>query len=170
MTAPRLFLVAGEPSGDRLGAALMAGLRTLAPDTEIRGIGGPAMAAEGMASLFAIERLSVMGLAEVLPRLPELFRLRDRTAAAIGDWRPDALVTIDSPDFGLRVASRARAARPDLLTAHYVAPSVWAWRPGRAAKMARSKACRVGAGIPKAKIWVLGFPEGRNRHQIAAHQ
>ena len=133
----RLFLVAGEPSGDRLGAALIAGLRALDPGVEVAGVGGPAMAGQGMASLFPMERLSVMGLAEVLPRLPELLRLRDRAAAAALDWPADALVTIDSPDFGLRVARKVRAGNGKLRTIHYVAPSVWAWRPGRAERMAR---------------------------------
>ena len=134
----RLFLIAGEPSGDRLGAALMRGLRVLEPEIGIAGIGGPEMIAEGLQSLFPMEVLSVMGLSEVLPRLPDLFRRRDQAADAITEMQPDALVTIDSPDFCLRVASRARAATPTLRTIHYVAPSVWAWRKGRAAKMARS--------------------------------
>ncbi|CTQ34001.1 lipid-A-disaccharide synthase [Jannaschia rubra] len=133
----RLFLIAGEPSGDRLGAALMAGLRELEPDVEMAGIGGPAMAAEGLHSLFPMEDLSVMGVTEVLPRLPHLLRRRDEAAAAVLATAPDALVTIDSPDFCLRVAARARRTRPDLLVIHYVAPSVWAWRPGRATRMAR---------------------------------
>ncbi|MCK0166547.1 lipid-A-disaccharide synthase [Jannaschia sp. S6380] len=133
----RLFLIAGEPSGDRLGAALMQGLRHLVPDVEIVGIGGPAMTAEGLESLFPMEVLSVMGLAEVVPRLPELLRRRDAAVAAIADLRPDALITIDSPDFCLRVVARARRVRPSLPVIHYVAPSVWAWRPGRAEKMAR---------------------------------
>lgn len=132
-----LFLIAGEPSGDRLGAALMAGLRALEPDIRILGIGGPAMTAEGLESLFPMEALSVMGLTEVLPRLPDLLRRRDEAVRAIAAAAPNALVTIDSPDFCLRVAARARAARPGLRIMHYVAPSVWAWRPGRAAKMAR---------------------------------
>ena len=134
----RLFLIAGEPSGDRLGAALMRGLRMLEPEIGIAGIGGPEMIAEGLQSLFPMEVLSVMGLSEVLPRLPDLFRRRDQAVDAITEMQPDALVTIDSPDFCLRVASRARAATPTLRTIHYVAPSVWAWRKGRAAKMARS--------------------------------
>ncbi len=134
----RLFLIAGEPSGDRLGAALMRGLRVLEPEIRIAGIGGPEMIAEGLQSLFPMEVLSVMGLSEVLPRLPDLFRRRDQAVDAITEMQPDALVTIDSPDFCLRVASRARAATPTLRTIHYVAPSVWAWRKGRAAKMARS--------------------------------
>jgi lipid-A-disaccharide synthase len=134
----RLFLVAGEPSGDRLGAALMDGLRALAPGIGIEGIGGPEMTARGLRSLFPMEELSVMGLAEVLPRLPRLLRRRDETVAAVARAAPDALVTIDSPDFCLRVAARAKASRPGLRTIHYVAPSVWAWRPGRAERMARS--------------------------------
>ena len=133
----RVVLVAGEPSGDHLGAALIGGLRTLSPGIAISGVGGQAMAAAGMASLFPMERLSVMGLAEVLPRLPELLRLRDRAVEAVVDGEADVLVTIDSPDFGLRVAAKARAARPGLRTIHYVAPSVWAWRAGRAERMAR---------------------------------
>ncbi len=136
MTA-RLFLLAGEPSGDKLGAALMAGLRQLAPDIEIEGVGGPAMQTEGLTSLFPMEELSVMGLAEVLPRYPALRRRLRQAAGAVADMAPDALVTIDSPDFSLRLAALARKANPRLRTIHYVAPSVWAWRPGRAAKMAR---------------------------------
>jgi lipid-A-disaccharide synthase len=134
----RLFLIAGESSGDRLGAALMAGLRQLAPDTGFAGVGGPLMAAQGLDSLFPMDELSVMGLAEVLPRLPHLLRRVEEAAQAVAAADPQALITIDSPDFCLRVARRARALRPGLRTIHYVAPSVWAWRPGRAARMARA--------------------------------
>ena len=133
----RLFVIAGEPSGDLLGAALLRGLAELEPGIEVAGIGGPGMAAEGLESLFPMEVLSVMGLTEVLPRLPDLLRRRDAAVEAIVRMRPDALVTIDSPDFCLRVAARARRSLPDLRTVHYVAPSVWAWRPGRAERMAR---------------------------------
>lgn len=138
MTDPRLFLVAGEPSGDMLGAALIAGLReTCGEGLVIEGIGGPAMEAAGLASRFPIDELSVMGLVEVLPRLPRLLARIRETADAVAAMRPDALITIDSPDFTLRVARGARARLPDLRTIHYVAPQVWAWRPGRAAKMAK---------------------------------
>ncbi len=137
MVTPRLFLLAGEPSGDRLGAALMAGLQHLAPGIGLQGIGGPAMAEAGLRSLFPMEELSVMGLAEVLPRYPALRRRLHEAAAAVAAMRPDALLTIDSPDFALRLAALARRAEPGLRTVHYVAPSVWAWRPGRAAKMAK---------------------------------
>ncbi len=137
-SGPRLFLVAGEPSGDQLGGALLAGLRTLCGEgLAVEGVGGPAMAAEGLVSRFPMEELSVMGLAEVVPRLPNLLRRIRETGAAVAAAAPDALVTIDSPDFSLRVARKARALRPELRVIHYVAPSVWAWRPGRAAKMAR---------------------------------
>ena len=133
----RLFIVAGEPSGDLLGGALIAGLRELAPGLRLDGVGGPAMAAEGLVSRFPMQELSVMGIAEILPRLPNLFRRIRETGDAAAGMAPDALITIDSPDFSLRVAKRARRLRPDLAVIHYVAPSVWAWRPGRAAKMAR---------------------------------
>ena len=133
----KLFLIAGEPSGDRLGAALMAGIRQLSPDVTFDGIGGPLMQAEGLTSLFPMEELSVMGIAEVLPKYFPLKRRIRQAAAAVLASGAEALVTIDSPDFCLRVAAIVKAARPDFRTIHYVAPSVWAWRPGRAAKMAR---------------------------------
>ncbi len=133
----RFFLIAGEPSGDRLGAALMAGLRQLAPDAQFQGIGGPMMQAGGLTSIFPMEELSVMGIAEVLPKYLHLrCRIRQSAAAALAA-SPAALITIDSPDFCLRVVAIVKAAKPDLRTIHYVAPSVWAWRPGRAVKMAR---------------------------------
>ena len=132
----RLYLIAGEASGDALGAALLAGLRSLRPDLQVQGIGGPLMQAEGLHSLFAMDELSVMGLAEVLPKYAHLKRRIREAAADVLAAAPDALITIDSPDFVLRVARIVRAARPDLRTIHYVAPSVWAWRPGRAANMA----------------------------------
>ncbi len=133
----RIFLVAGEPSGDRLGAALMAGLKSLAPGVEFAGVAGPLMQAQGMGSLFPMEELSVMGIAEVLPKYFHLRRRIREVAEAVIASDAAALVTIDSPDFGLRVAALVKAARPALRTIHYVAPSVWAWRPGRAARMAR---------------------------------
>ena len=134
--AVKVFLVAGEPSGDKLGGTLMAGLKRLSPGVTFRGVGGPLMRGRGLTSLFPMDELSVMGLAEVLPKLPHLFRRRDEVVQAVLDWSPDVLVTIDSPDFCLRVAKKVKAAS-DIRTVHYVAPSVWAWRPGRAGKMAR---------------------------------
>ena len=137
MGALNLFLIAGEPSGDRLGAALMAGLKSLHPEVTFQGIGGPLMQAEGLNSLFPMEELSIMGIAEVLPKYFHLKRRIRETAAAALKANPAALISIDSPDFCLRVAKIVKAAKPDLRTIHYVAPSVWAWRPGRAVKMAR---------------------------------
>lgn len=137
MSGPlKLFLIAGEPSGDRLGAALMAGLTSLG-QVDFTGIGGPLMQAEGMPSLFPMEELSVMGIAEVLPKYFPLKRRIRQAAKAVLASGAKALITIDSPDFCLRVAGLVKAARPDFRTIHYVAPSVWAWRPGRAARMAR---------------------------------
>ncbi len=133
----KLYLIAGEPSGDRLGGALMAGLRELSPAVQVVGIGGPRMAEQGLSSRVPIDELTVMGLAEILPKYRSLMRHIDNTAQDVLHEAPAALVTIDLPEFGLRVASRVRAANPGIRTIHYVAPSVWAWRPGRAAKMAR---------------------------------
>ena len=132
----KLFLLAGEASGDQLGAELMRGLRQLKPNVRFRGIAGPEMQSEGLDSLFDMAELSVMGLAEVLPKYFALKRRLDQTVAEVLAWKPDILVTIDSPDFCLRVARAVRAADPSIRTCHYVAPSVWAWRPGRAKKMA----------------------------------
>jgi lipid-A-disaccharide synthase len=131
----KVFVVAGEASGDRLGAALMAGLRSLT-EVEFHGIGGAQMQAQGLDSLFPMEDLSVMGLAEILPRYPHLRRRLGQTVEAVLECDPDLLITIDSPDFCLRVARRVKARR-NIRTVHYVAPSVWAWRAGRAAKMAQ---------------------------------
>ena len=132
----KVFLIAGEASGDALGAALMAGMKALAPGVEFHGVGGPKMEAEGLQSLFPMEELSVMGLIEVLPKYRQLKRRIAEAAAAVTALKPDALITIDSPDFCLRVARLVRAADPGQFITHYVAPTVWAWRPGRAAKMA----------------------------------
>ena len=136
MGALSVFLVAGEPSGDALGAALMAGLKTLVPDVRFDGIGGPLMQAEGLVSRFDMSELSVMGIAEVLPKYFHLKRRIAETAQAVVDKRPDVLITIDAPDFSFRVARRVKELS-DVRTVHYVAPTVWAWRPGRAKKIAQ---------------------------------
>jgi lipid-A-disaccharide synthase len=135
----RLFLVAGEPSGDRLGAALMAGLRALTQGpVEFHGIGGPLMQAQGLQTLFDMDELSVMGLTEILANYRRLSARVSDTAAAVLALAPDALITIDIPEFSLRVARQVKARAPGLRTIHYVAPTVWAWRAGRAKKMAQS--------------------------------
>jgi lipid-A-disaccharide synthase len=131
----KVFVIAGEASGDKLGAALMGGLKQLA-DPVFSGVGGPMMQAEGLDSLFAMDELSIMGLAEVLPKYRHLKRRIAQTAQAVLETRPDVVITIDSPDFCLRVAKLVKA-QSNIRIVHYVAPSVWAWRPGRAAKMAR---------------------------------
>ncbi|MBY6157020.1 lipid-A-disaccharide synthase [Pseudooceanicola nitratireducens] len=130
----RVFLIAGEPSGDALGQALMAGLKALVPDVQFSGVGGPLMCAEGMTSRFPMDELSVMGLAEILPKYRHLKRRIHETAQAVLVEKPDVLITIDSPDFCLRVARLVKKAS-SLRTVHYVAPTIWAWRPGRAKKM-----------------------------------
>ncbi|MEO1722395.1 MAG: lipid-A-disaccharide synthase [Pseudomonadota bacterium] len=136
MSGPRLFLIAGEPSGDRLGGALITALRELAPGLKIAGVGGQAMRAAGLRPIFGIEALSVMGITEVVPKLPTILRLMREAREACLAFEPDALITIDAPSFGLRVAKGVRQAAPGIRTVHYVAPSVWAWRPGRARRMA----------------------------------
>ena len=132
---PVIYLIAGEPSGDRLGARLMAALKAeYGKPIRFRGIGGEMMAAEGLVSQFPITDLAVMGLAEVLPRLPLLMRRIRETVEDIRQAEPSVLVTIDAPDFCLRVARQLAASTIPLV--HYVAPSVWAWKAGRARKMA----------------------------------
>ncbi len=128
--------MAGEASGDRLGAALMRGLKAQAPENiEFYGIGGPLMQAEGLESLFDMNELAIFGLLEVLPKYRHLKKRLEQTAQDVLAKAPDALITIDSPGFTLRLAARVRAAFKGKII-HYVAPSVWAWKPGRAAKMA----------------------------------
>jgi lipid-A-disaccharide synthase len=132
---PHVFLVAGEPSGDQIGALLMRALRAARPDIRLAGVGGEAMAGEGLASLFPLSEIAVMGLLPVLRRLPSLVRRIEETARAVVAAEADCLVLIDAPDFTHRVARRVRRARPDLPILDYVAPTVWAWRPGRARAM-----------------------------------
>lgn len=132
----RIYLIAGEPSGDALGAALMAGLKQLRDDLEFHGVGGPLMQGEGLVSQFCMDELSLMGIAEVLPKYRALKRRIKQCADAVLGLKPDVLITIDSPDFCLRVAKLVKAASATP-TVHYVAPSVWAWRAGRAVKMAK---------------------------------
>ena len=124
-----IYLVAGEQSGDALGGRLITALRAARPDLQFAGVGGPQMAAAGLASLFPIHELAVMGLLEVLPRLRRIAGLLRQTEADIRARRPDVVVTIDSPGFTLRLLHRLRDS--GLRRVHYVAPQVWAWREGR---------------------------------------
>ena len=135
--SPNFFLIAGEPSGDRLGQGLLAGLKRHDSSLACTGVGGPAMATEGLTSLFPYEQLSIIGFSDVVVRLPTYLRLISSTARAVIDAAPDAMITIDCPDFSLRVAARVRTQSPRPVIVHYVAPSVWAWRPGRVARLGR---------------------------------
>jgi len=130
-----VFLIAGEPSGDMLGATLMQALAAARPDLTLSGIGGPAMQKEGLNSLFPMEDITAMGVNAVLRKLPLILRRIRQTANEVIEQRPQALVLIDSPDFTLRVAKKVRRAAPDIPILLYVSPTVWAWRPGRAKAM-----------------------------------
>jgi len=134
--APRIALVAGEASGDLLGAGLVAAIRERHPDAAFAGVGGDAMRAAGVDTWHDAGELAVMGLAEVLAHLPRLLRLRRGLRARLLDWKPDVFVGIDAPDFnlGLERALKRRGVR----TVHYVSPSVWAWRESRAERIGRS--------------------------------
>jgi lipid-A-disaccharide synthase len=133
---PRIALVAGEASGDQLGAGLVVALRERFPDAEFAGVGGEAMRAAGFEAWHDSGALAVMGLAEVLRHLPRLLRLRAGLARRLLAWRPDVFVGIDAPDFNLGLERRLR--RAGIPTVHYVGHSVWAWRQGRAARIGRS--------------------------------
>ncbi|MCD2171452.1 lipid-A-disaccharide synthase [Rhizobium sp. C4] len=135
MRTLKLAVIAGEVSGDILGGDLVAALRRSGRDVELIGVGGDRLQGEGLKSLFDFSELSVMGIADVLAKLPSLIRRIRQTAEAIIAARPDALLIIDSPDFTHRVARRVRKALPDLPVIQYVCPSVWAWKEYRAQAM-----------------------------------
>ena len=134
--APLIFLIAGEPSGDLIASRLMAALkRRTQGSVRFAGVGGPLMAEQGLESLFPYDELSLMGVLEIVPHVPRMLRRIRATARTARRLRPAAFVTVDVPEFSLRVARRLRGAGFPLI--HYVAPTVWAYRPGRAAKIAR---------------------------------
>jgi lipid-A-disaccharide synthase len=133
-----LFLVAGEASGDVLGASLMRALRQrTGGQVQFAGVGGREMSREGLASLYSIEALSIIGFSAIPRRLPRILRLMNLTVKEALARKPDALIIIDSPAFTLPIARRVRAADPTIATIEYVSPSVWAWHPGRAPRMRR---------------------------------
>ena len=133
---PLIYLIAGEPSGDQLGARLMRALRAeTGGKVRFAGVGGQQMAAEGLESLFPIDELAVMGIVEIIPKIPMVYRRVKRIVRAVRALRPDALVTIDSPSFSLEVSERLKGA--DFPLIHYVAPSVWAWKAWRAKHIAK---------------------------------
>ncbi len=141
MTTPssrplRLFIIAGEHSGDSLGARLMTALAALRPNgVAFEGIGGPKMVAAGLTSVFPMSEIAVMGPAAILAQLPHLLRkISEATRAALAA-EPDVVVIIDAPEFTHRVAKKIRRVRPGIPIVNYVSPSVWAWRPWRARKM-----------------------------------
>ncbi len=137
--ALKVFIIAGEPSGDKLGRSLMDGLIQLTGENVVfAGVGGEMMQAAGLASLFDMSELSIMGLLEVIPSIPRIKRRIAGTAQAALEMRPDVFITIDSPDFCLRVGKKLKQAGFECPNIHYVAPSVWAWRPKRAARMAET--------------------------------
>jgi len=131
----RIFLTAGEPSGDALGVKLMQGLEAKLPgQVEFYGVGGPLMCAEGLHTLFSMDELTVMGIFEVLPRLRLILKRISETAKQVAELNSDIFISIDAPDFSFRVAKKLLGS--SIPKVHYVAPSVWVWRSGRAQKIA----------------------------------
>jgi lipid-A-disaccharide synthase len=133
---PLIFVVSGEASGDNLAGSLMQALKAKTGGrVRFAGVGGPQSERQGLQSLFPMRELSVMGLAEVLPHLPRLIKRLNQTVAAARHLEPDAIVTVDSPGFCLRLAHHLRGSGIPII--HYVAPQLWAWRPGRARKLSK---------------------------------
>lgn len=156
--APRVAFIAGEISGDILGAAIIRALRERIPEVQCYGVAGPHMLAAGCEAIESIEVLSVMGLAEVLRELPRLLRLRKGLIERLLRERPDVVVGIDAPDFNLGLEQRLRAA--GLRTVHVVSPTVWAWRSGRVETIARAVE-RILCLFPFEPDWYAG-------HSVAA--
>jgi lipid-A-disaccharide synthase len=159
-SGPHIFLVVGEESGDRLGAALMASLMARTQGcVRFSGVGGQDMAEQGLSSLFPLGELAIMGFSAIAASLPKIFGRIRETADAVIAAKPDVLVIIDSPEFTHRVARRVRARAPSIPIVDYVCPSVWAWRPWRARAM-RGYVDHVMALLPfePAAMQRLGGP------------
>jgi lipid-A-disaccharide synthase len=158
-SGPHVFLVAGEDSGDRLGASLIAAIRRRRPGSRFSGVGGSQMAGQGVPSLFALGDLAIIGFAAIPASLPKILKRIRETADAVIAAKPDVLVIIDSPEFTHRVARRVRARAPAIPIVNYVCPSVWAWRSGRARAM-RTYVDHVLALLPfePAAMQRLGGP------------
>ena len=137
MNKIKIFLIAGEASGDILGGRLMAALKQLNNEIVFYGIGGKNMERQGLSSIFPMHDLSIMGFVEVIPALPRIFKCISQTVQHLCEIDPDLVITIDSPDFCFRVTSRFRTFGLKAKLIHYVAPSVWAYRPERAKKIAK---------------------------------
>lgn len=134
----KIFMIAGEHSGDVLGSGLIKALKQQSPGVEFSGIGGPLMGKQGFESLMPMEELGVMGLWEVIGQLPRLLKVMEAVIFEIEKFDPDIVVTIDLPDFNFEIGKRLkRRGKSKARIVHYAAPSVWAWRPGRAKKVAR---------------------------------
>ena len=136
----KVLIIATEPSGDKLGANLIDGLNSeLKGEGQLvlQGIGGPLMKSRGVATFFDFDELSVMGLLEIIPKLPKLLSVINRMVKYALVWKPDLIITIDSPDFSLTISKKIKRKWPGAKTIHYVAPSVWAWRGYRARKMGK---------------------------------
>lgn len=134
MTKKKIYIIAGESSGDALGAKLIKALKATGQKLEFHGIGGERMAKEGFDSLFNMSELALMGFLEIIPHIPNLLNRLDQTAQVIKDHQPDLVITIDSPGFCFRLAKKLKGSNIKML--HYVAPTVWAYKPERAQKVA----------------------------------
>ena len=135
--ALKVYIIAGEPSGDLLASGMMRSLRVLCPNVEFRGVGGESMSEEGLQSSFDIAEISVMGVVEVLRHLPLITKRIRQTVDEIVNWQPDVLVTVDSWGFVSSVLGKLRKRKSAIPVVHYVAPQVWAWKKGRAKSVAK---------------------------------
>ena len=136
----KILIIAAEPSGDKLGANLIDGiLSELRGRSEVffQGIGGPLMKSKGFVSFFDLNELSIMGFSEIVLKIPKVLRIINNTAKYALVWKPDLIITIDSPDFSLRIAKKIKNNWSKAKTVHYVAPSIWAWRSYRGKKMVK---------------------------------